>query len=160
MNSFNSEFSLARHRTSVPFPNMLSWLQIARPNGIHPLPVPIPLQTMGCSFVRPTANETKDPWIVVTRIALEVQIFPDIEGGVTEFNEILPQGTPNGDRHQWRVKARSRHYQAINSKFRHPRLLIHVREGSPEPRLLGHHGTLGALTSVPMTLRARHRYLY
>lgn len=87
MNSFDSESSRARHGTSVPFPDMLSWLQNALPNGIHPLPGPLPLQLMRCSLVRPTANTTKDPWIVVTQIAFDAEGFSDIEAGVRAFGE-------------------------------------------------------------------------
>ena len=82
-NSFDSESSLARHRTSVPFHDMLSWLQNALPNGIHPVPVPLPLQLMRCSSVRPTANTTKDPWILVTQIVFDAEEFSDIEAGLS-----------------------------------------------------------------------------
>lgn len=66
---------------------MVSWLQNAKPNGTHPLPVPIPLQIMDCSFVRPTAKKTQDPFIVVTHIEFEIEGFADIEAVLVEFGD-------------------------------------------------------------------------
>ncbi|KAL8677110.1 MAG: hypothetical protein Q9186_006434, partial [Xanthomendoza sp. 1 TL-2023] len=84
---FDSESSLARHRSSVPAHEMLSWLQNAKPNGIHPLPLPIPLQIMDCSFVRPAAKQTQDPFVVVTRIEFEAEGYTDTGAGIMEFGE-------------------------------------------------------------------------
>ena len=66
---------------------MLSWLQNAKPNGIHLLPVPIPLQIMDYSFVRPTAKKTQDPFIVVTQTEFEAKELSDIEAEIMEFGE-------------------------------------------------------------------------
>ena len=66
---------------------MLSWLQTAKPNGTHLLPVPIPLQIMDCSFVRPTAKETLDPFIIFTRIEFEAEEISGIAAGIMEFGE-------------------------------------------------------------------------
>lgn len=86
MNSFDSESSLAKHRASVPCNDMLSWLVNAKPNGTHPLPVPIPLQIMDCSLVRSTAKETQDPFIVVTHIESEAEGFSsDIEARIVQY---------------------------------------------------------------------------
>jgi len=87
MNSFDSETSLAKHRASVPLQAMLSWLQNAKPNGIYPLPVPIPLQIMDSSFIRPALKEVQDPFIVITQIEFGAEKFSDIEAGIMDFGE-------------------------------------------------------------------------
>ena len=66
---------------------MLSWLQDAKPNGTHPLPNPIPLQLMDCSYARSTAKKTRDPFIVVTQIEPEAEGLSDIEAGIVQFGE-------------------------------------------------------------------------
>ena len=71
---------------------MVSWLQNAKPNGTHPLPVPIPLQIVkDYSFVRPTPTKmiTQDPFIVVTHIEYEEEGLSDIdlEAGIRKFGE-------------------------------------------------------------------------
>lgn len=66
---------------------MLSWLQNANPNGIHPLPVPIPLQIMEGSFVRPAVNKTRDTFVVLTQIGSIVEDLLDIEARVVDLGE-------------------------------------------------------------------------
>jgi hypothetical protein len=85
MNSFDSESSLAEHRASAPVEDMLSWLQNAKPNGTYPLPVPVPLQIIKGSFVRPAVKEVQDPFVVITQIAFRTEIFPDMEASIMEF---------------------------------------------------------------------------
>lgn len=42
---------------------------------------------MDCSFVRPAAQKTQDPFIVVTQIEFETDGFSDIEAGIMKFGE-------------------------------------------------------------------------
>ena len=42
---------------------------------------------MDCSFVRPTAKKTQDPFIVVTQTEFEAEEFSDIKAGIMEFGE-------------------------------------------------------------------------
>ncbi|KAH8892729.1 hypothetical protein GQ53DRAFT_822246 [Thozetella sp. PMI_491] len=84
---FDSESSLAVHRTSKPVNDMLCWLQNSKPNGDHPLPVPVPLQLREFAFVQSTAREIHDPFVVITRIEYEPSHFPEIETGLRDFGD-------------------------------------------------------------------------
>ncbi|KAL8816737.1 MAG: hypothetical protein Q9223_004305 [Gallowayella weberi] len=85
VNSFDAETSLAKHRTSVQFYDMLLWLQTAKPNGSHPLPIPIPLQIMDISFVRPIVNHILDPFIVLTQVGCRTEDFFDLKARIIDF---------------------------------------------------------------------------
>lgn len=57
-----------------------------KPNGMHPLPVPVVLQIMGGSLVRPIAKDAQDPFVVITQIEFEPETVSGIEAGVMDFS--------------------------------------------------------------------------
>lgn len=87
MNNFDSESALAKHRASAPVEDMLSWLQDAKPNGTHPLPIPVALQVMKGSFVRPEVAQWQNPFVVIAQIAFHPGMLPVLEAGIIEFGE-------------------------------------------------------------------------
>ena len=84
--SFDSESALVEHRASPPVGDMLSWLQNEKPNGTHPLPLPIPLRIVLSSFVRPEIEGFSEPFVVITQIVAPDNMLPDIETSMSRFS--------------------------------------------------------------------------
>ena len=84
--SFDSESALGEHRASPLVADMLSWLQNAKPNGPYPLPVPVPLQIIRASFVRPAVQEAQDPFVVITHVGCQPEMLSHIEAGIARFS--------------------------------------------------------------------------
>jgi hypothetical protein len=89
MGSFDSESALAKHRDSPLVGNMLSWLLNEKPNGTHPLPVPVPLQIAKGSYVRSSRKEEQDPFIVITQIKATEWMLWGIEAAIAQFTAKL-----------------------------------------------------------------------
>lgn len=54
---------------------------------MHPLPMPIPLQMIRGSFVRPTIKEFENPFIVITRIGFSPDKYEVFETSLINFGQ-------------------------------------------------------------------------
>jgi hypothetical protein len=82
MDSFDSETALAEHRRAPPVTDKFSWLMDTKPNGRHPLPMPVALQLPMGLFVRPEVRELPDPFIVITQITASLNSYLDPEEAI------------------------------------------------------------------------------
>ncbi|OAA60528.1 hypothetical protein SPI_05652 [Niveomyces insectorum RCEF 264] len=82
---FDSELALSKHRESSQVHSMLSWLLNDEPNGLHSLPMPVPLQVMEGSFVQKTVADVQDPFVVLTQIGFEPETSTDVKEIIGNF---------------------------------------------------------------------------
>ncbi|KAL6702538.1 hypothetical protein ACN47E_001558 [Coniothyrium glycines] len=82
---FDSETALVEHRRAPPVTDMFSWLMETKPNGRHPLPMPVPLQLPIGSLVRPEVKEVHNPFIVITQIKARTNSCRVLEAAILAF---------------------------------------------------------------------------
>ncbi|KAF2273802.1 uncharacterized protein EI97DRAFT_144872 [Westerdykella ornata] len=136
MEHFDTESALAKHRASPLVESMLSWLQEAKPNGPNPLPIPVPLQILKGSFVRPSIKDVQDPYIVITQMGVHHEELPVVEDGLLEFSakldslENVLMFTPaKADKAVWVIAAYKTKRDYVESGFRKESLDGRLKQG-------------------------------